>query len=38
MAGCGCAWGDYRVLYDVDDVAGQVLIRKVGHRRQVYDR
>ncbi|MGH8905033.1 MAG: type II toxin-antitoxin system RelE family toxin [Egibacteraceae bacterium] len=30
--------GDYRVLYDVDDRAGRVFVRKVGHRREVYDR
>jgi mRNA interferase RelE/StbE len=28
--------GDYRVVYGVDDVAREVLIVKVGNRRDVY--
>ena len=27
--------GDYRVLFDVEE--GAILIRRVGHRREVYD-
>lgn len=30
--------GDYRVLYEVHGAAGQVLVVKIGHRRDVYDR
>ena len=30
--------GDYRVGYEVDDRAAQVIIRAVGHRRDFYDR
>lgn len=28
--------GDYRVVYDIDDVERTVTIFKVGHRRDVY--
>ena len=28
---------DYRIIYDVDDVARVVTIIKIGHRREVYD-
>jgi mRNA interferase RelE/StbE len=28
--------GDYRLVYEVDDRAAQVLIVAVGHRREVY--
>ena len=28
--------GDWRVVYDVDDDAGVVTVRKVAHRRDVY--
>ncbi|NEO83502.1 MAG: type II toxin-antitoxin system RelE/ParE family toxin [Spirulina sp. SIO3F2] len=28
--------GDYRVLYDIDDAAQVVTIRRVAHRRDVY--
>ena len=28
--------GDYRVVYGVDDVERQVLVVKIGHRRDVY--
>lgn len=28
--------GDYRVIYDVDDVARRVTVAVVGHRRDVY--
>ncbi len=30
--------GDYRVLYTVDDEARQVIVLRVGHRRDVYRR
>ena len=28
--------GNYRVIYEVDDAAGSVMILHVGHRRDVY--
>ena len=28
--------GDYRILYEVDDSKKEVLVIKVGHRREVY--
>ena len=28
--------GDYRVVYSVDDTSHQVVIVKIGHRRDVY--
>lgn len=28
--------GDYRVVYSVDDVRNEVVVFKVGHRRDVY--
>ncbi len=28
--------GVYRILYDVDDEAGEVIIYRVKHRREVY--
>jgi mRNA interferase RelE/StbE len=28
--------GMYRILYDVDDQAGEVIIYRVKHRREVY--
>ena len=28
--------GDYRVLYDIDDVAKRVVVQHIGHRRDVY--
>ena len=28
--------GDYRVIYEIDDVARTVLILHIGHRRDVY--
>jgi mRNA interferase RelE/StbE len=28
--------GDYRVLYDVDDIAQTVTLRRVGHRKEIY--
>ena len=28
--------GDYRVIYEIHDPALQVLVIKVGHRREVY--
>jgi mRNA interferase RelE/StbE len=30
--------GDYRVIYLIDDVVRIVNIRKIGNRREVYDR
>ncbi|MBI4492687.1 MAG: type II toxin-antitoxin system RelE/ParE family toxin [Chloroflexi bacterium] len=30
--------GDYRVLYQVEDAVREVLVAKVGHRREVYRR
>lgn len=29
--------GDYRIIYEVNDAAGQITVIKVGHRREVYD-
>jgi mRNA interferase RelE/StbE len=28
--------GDYRILYEIDDTARQVLILRIAHRRDVY--
>jgi mRNA interferase RelE/StbE len=28
--------GDYRILYDIDDQAQKITLRKIGHRRDVY--
>ena len=28
--------GDYRVLYDIDDSAQIVNLRRIGHRREIY--
>lgn len=28
--------GDYRVLYDIDDAAQVITLRRVAHRREVY--
>ena len=28
--------GDYRVLYDIQDKAGVIVVIKIGHRREVY--
>jgi mRNA interferase RelE/StbE len=28
--------GDYRIIYSVDDAAGQVTVITVGHRHEVY--
>lgn len=28
--------GDYRVLYDIDDEAQIIILRRVGHRREIY--
>jgi mRNA interferase RelE/StbE len=28
--------GDYRILYEVDDAAQQVLVLRIAHRREVY--
>lgn len=29
--------GDYRIIYEVDTVRGEVVIIKIGHRREVYE-
>lgn len=28
--------GDYRVIYEIDDKAGNVIVLHVGHRRDIY--
>ncbi|GAB4450473.1 MAG: type II toxin-antitoxin system RelE/ParE family toxin [Anaerolineae bacterium] len=28
--------GDYRILYDIDDAARQIIIYRIKHRRDVY--
>jgi mRNA interferase RelE/StbE len=28
--------GDYRILYDIDDQAQKIKLRKIGHRRDIY--
>lgn len=30
--------GDYRVIADIDDKAKKLLIRTIGHRKNIYDR
>jgi len=30
--------GQYRVVYDIDDSAGRIIVRAVGHRRDIYER
>ena len=30
--------GDYRIVYELDEKAGSVLIVKIGHRKDVYRR
>lgn len=29
--------GDYRIIYEVDDGSKEIVIAKIGHRREVYD-
>ena len=29
--------GDYRIIYEIDDAAAQLVIIKIGHRREVYE-
>ncbi len=29
--------GDYRIIYQIDDVIKIIEIRKVGHRKNIYD-
>ncbi len=40
MTGAPDRWrlrvGDYRLVYELDDAAAQVLVVAVGHRREVY--
>lgn len=42
LVGADTAWrirvGDFRVIYEVDDTILTVLVVRVGHRREVYDR
>lgn len=28
--------GDYRIIYDIDDKGKTLIVRKVGHRREIY--
>ena len=28
--------GDYRVLYDIDDIRHIINLRRIGHRREIY--
>jgi mRNA interferase RelE/StbE len=28
--------GNYRIVYAIDDKAGQVIVYKIGHRRDIY--
>ncbi len=28
--------GDYRIIYDIDDEAKVVVVRRIGHRREIY--
>ena len=28
--------GDYRVLYDIDDISHIINLRRIGHRREIY--
>jgi len=28
--------GDYRIIYDIDDRQKLVVVRRVGHRREIY--
>ena len=30
--------GDYRVIYELSDIGDEIIIVKLGHRRDVYDR
>ncbi|WP_225886647.1 type II toxin-antitoxin system RelE/ParE family toxin [Leptolyngbya sp. PCC 6406] len=30
-------WGDYRIIYSVEDAALIIRVIKVGHRRDVYE-
>ena len=36
LAGRRLRVGDYRVLYEVDDIEKKVIVFAVGHRREVY--
>jgi mRNA interferase RelE/StbE len=29
--------GQYRVVYDVDESSGRIIVRAVGHRRNIYE-
>ena len=28
--------GDYRIIYDIDDKEKAVVLRRIGHRREIY--
>lgn len=30
--------GDYRILYEVDEPRGEVIVRRIAHRREGYER
>lgn len=30
--------GDYRIIIDVDNINGKLIILKVGHRKNIYDK
>ncbi|MBV9282361.1 MAG: type II toxin-antitoxin system RelE/ParE family toxin [Chloroflexi bacterium] len=30
--------GHYRVVYDIDESAGRIIVRAIGHRRDIYER
>lgn len=40
LAGCGSKWrictGDYRVLYEIDDLRKIVRVYRIAHRSEVY--
>ncbi|HID62653.1 MAG TPA: hypothetical protein EYP49_07965 [Anaerolineae bacterium] len=31
-----CRVGDYRVIYQIDDRAHEVIVLRIAHRREVY--
>ena len=35
---CRLRIGDYRVLYEFDQLAGRIVLHYVGHRREIYQR
>jgi mRNA interferase RelE/StbE len=38
MAGCRIRIGDYHIVYEVRDSELVVLVIRIGHRSEVYDR